>query len=50
MSKTKLEKQQKQFNDFISDFKNKGFRELTVDELFTVNGGKKILQKILKRH
>ena len=41
MSKTKLEKQQKQFNDFISNFTTKGFRELTEEELFTVNGGKK---------
>ena len=41
MSKTKLEKQQKQFNDFISNFTTKGFRELTAEELFTVNGGKK---------
>ena len=41
MLKTKLEKQQKTFNDFISNFTTKGFRELTVDELFTVNGGKK---------
>ena len=41
MSKTKLEKQQKQFNDFISNFTIKGFRELTAEELFTVNGGKK---------
>jgi len=41
MSKTKLEKQQKQFNDFISNFTTKGFRELTAEELFTVNGDKK---------
>ena len=41
MSKTKLEKQQKTFNDFIFNLTTKGFRELTEEELFTVNGGKK---------
>jgi len=41
MSKTNFEKQQKTFNNFISNFTTKGFRELTEEELFTVNGGKK---------
>ena len=41
MSKTNFEKQQKTFNNFISNFTTKGFRELTEEELFTVNDGKK---------
>ena len=41
MLKTKLEKQKKQFNDFIFNLTTKGFRELTAEELFTVNGGKR---------